>query len=756
MFIPSRNLKKLSRLLGVKEEEMDFKENLNILEITNDNGDTVEYYVGDFCENSKHNIEFNEFRDNYERYKVTNIEMQSLMVFESWEAAQDYREGIEANLGLSRQKREVKDFFKNSKLCYWSQDDEIEMTLEEEGLNYLEYKISNKNFNEDKGLVYNMSLKELYSLYNRTGVELFKDNVRVKIVNAQSERLRNNFKTSFLLGLYNLNTSYNTTQEFKDLLNNYIKESTGSEDFEGHEVALEGFWFHHNGITIYSSRKFQIKEDKVIFDPLNVSVINGAQTLTHCADIIREIRKNLKKLVGHDREEMNTCIDELLDKLMCKIRIKTIFISVDSQLKRSITLGLNSQIPVNIEDIETNTKQVERINEALGEKNKRICRKGEEGLYGGFYLLDFIKSYLMFQDKPGTARNLNKKDLEKYLNQIEIFLASKSDEVDEFLKSIEVFEHIDKWWRKRQKPEDVSENSYKGLASNGKFYFKSYSKDIYNDAEDENDKDEYLQEIYDQFVKNFIQLTSEEITSNLLKRDDLYKLYLDNRKRLQSSQGKIDEFLKRISELPYKYEKYKENNQSKSNRSMFIKKELEEKEITIDFRTITVTKTEEGNVLKEAFPLPSKTFSQFYEVKGYPEIYDSESKNTPIIFEESYLKKEIEKDFFLFVFIEDSLGKIIDIDIISNFSFSDLSVSAKKVYQNTIIAFEKGDVELFTVQSDNMNLHIRTKAKDGNDTFAFTDGSQQVKRTFWINKTALINLINPHIQEGLREKELVG
>ncbi|MGR5979473.1 hypothetical protein ACT7DJ_19825 [Bacillus cereus] len=81
-----------------------------------------------------------------------------------------------------------------------------------------------------------------------------------------------------------------------------------------------------------------------------------------------------------------------------------------------------------------------------------------------------------------------------------------------------MFEHIDKWWRKRQKHEDVSENSYKGLASNGKFYFKSYSKDIYNDAEDENDKDEYLQEIYDQFVKNFIQLTSEEITSNLLKK----------------------------------------------------------------------------------------------------------------------------------------------------------------------------------------------------------------------------------------------
>lgn len=179
---------------------------------------------------------------------------------------------------------------------------------------------------------------------------------------------------------------------------------------------------------------------------------------------------------------------------------------------------------------------------------------------------------MLFKNRPGTARNLNKNKLVEYLEEIDKFLDEDVEMVDDFLSSMDIFNYIDKWWRKREKPEMVSEEDYSGLSSNGKFYFKSYSKDVYNDAEDENDKEEYFQGIYESFVDTFIPLAPKIIDSNMLKRDDLYKIYQENHKNLEEDEDKAIEFFKEPSELASKFETYKNNNKSKSNRSMFIKK----------------------------------------------------------------------------------------------------------------------------------------------------------------------------------------
>ncbi|MBJ8024503.1 DNA mismatch repair protein MutH [Bacillus cereus] len=762
MVLKCNDVKKIYRILGdagLEDRSMDLKS--GILEIINDNGDIVEYYVDDFRKENKDKVTFQKFWEGYEQ--KNNLEIQPLMVFGSWEEEQDFRDNVVAEAKSGVEKRKIKKDLESLKTCYLIQDNEIELFLEEEGINYLEYKGVNTENESGIGLVYNMSLKELYKLYNQTGSELFKDNVRVGISGSQANRLRDNFKTKFLLGLYGLNNSDDKDSEFKEKVNEYLKENNGSDNFNGYQNALGNFWFHHNGITIYSSEKFKVAEDKIIFNPLNVSVINGAQTLTHCTDIVRTITKDLKNKLGQDTLKVNNFINQLMDELKQSVKIKTIFIAVNSKLKRSITLGLNTQIPVKIEDIETKTELVDKINTKLEKKNKKICRNGEERSYGGFLLPDFVKAYLLSRDKPGTARNLNKNKLEEYLKEIDEFLDEDVESVDDFFSNMDVFEYVDKWWRKRERPEMVPEEEYAGLSSNGKFYFKSYCKDVYNDAEDENDKEEYFQGIYESFVDTFIELAAPRaIDSNMLKKDDLYKSYQESRRSLEKDTNKAIELFKEPLELVNKYEMYREYNKSKSNRSMFIKKELEEQGIKIEFRTINVTvkDTEESFILKESFALPSKTFSPFYEINNYPKIYDDDEKvNEVFSFETSYLKKEIEKEFFLFIFVENLVGNLIGIQVIPNFNFSHLSLKAKEVYDDTIDKFKAGNADGFVKASDNKGLHIRPKAKDANDTFTFTDDSQQIKRTFWVNRETLLQMIVPHLEKfqgNIKEKQLVG
>ncbi|MDY0851998.1 DNA mismatch repair protein MutH [Bacillus thuringiensis] len=761
MVLKCNDVKKIYRILGdagLEDRSMDLKS--GILEIINDNGDIVEYYVDDFRKENKDKVTFKKFWEGYEQ--KNNLEIQPLIVFGSWEEEQDFRDNVVAEAKSGVEKRKIKKDLESLKTCYLIQDNEIELFLEEEGINYLEYKGVNTENESGIGLVYNMSLKELYKLYNQTGSELFKDNVRLGISGSQANRLRDNFKTKFLLGLYGLNNSDDKDSEFKEKVNEYLKENNGSDNFNGYQNALGNFWFHHNGITIYSSEKFRVAEDKIIFNPLNVSVINGAQTLTHCTDIVRTITKDLKNRLGQDDLKVNNFINQLMDELKQSVKIKTIFIAVNSKLKRSITLGLNTQIPVKIEDIETKTELVDQINMKLEKKNKKICRNGEERSYGGFLLPDFVKAYLLFRDKPGTARNLNKNKLEEYLKEIDEFLDKDVESVDDFFRNMDVFDYVDKWWRKREKPEMVPEEIYAGLSSNGKFYFKSYCKDVYNDAEDENNKEEYFQGIYESFVDTFIELAAPRvIDSNMLKKDDLYKGYQESRRSLEKDTDKAIELFKEPVELVNKYEMYREHNKSKSNRSMFIKKELEEQRIKIEFRTINVTvkDTEESFSLKESFALPSKTFSQFYEIDNYPKIYDDEKVDEIFSFETSYLKKEIEKEFFLFIFIENLVGKLIGIQVIPNFNFSNLFLKAKEVYDDTIDKFKAGNADGFVKASDNKGLHIRPKAKDANDTFTFTDDSQQIKRTFWVNRETVLQIIVPHLEKfqgNIKEKQLVG
>ena len=80
---------------------------------------------------------------------------------------------------------------------YLDSSETIKLRVDQDGINYLEYN----NF-EMEGYIYNISILEVLKIIKPTGVNLFRDNVRVGLGrNDVSIRLRSNFKDYILSGI---------------------------------------------------------------------------------------------------------------------------------------------------------------------------------------------------------------------------------------------------------------------------------------------------------------------------------------------------------------------------------------------------------------------------------------------------------------------------------------------------------------------------------------------------------------------------
>lgn len=120
-------------------------------------------------------------------------------------------------------------------------------------------------------------------------------------------------------------------------------------------------------------------------------------------------------------------------------------------------------------------------------------------------------------------------------------------------------------------------------------------------------------------------------------------------------------------------------------------------------------------------------------------------KNLNIEYENSKFKKEITKEFPLIViYVNRKDNSKADLYCINNFSFSTLEKEAILVFNKTIEAFNEGEENLFTKESDKMKFHIRPKASTSADTYEFTNGNFITKRTFWANKDTIKDLINKY------------
>lgn len=745
----------LLKRLGTKEGSAKFPQGQrSILEVFNDDGESVEYYIGDFREG------MGDFKKYLEELEERGIEVKPLLIFKSWQQEQDYYDEV-IKKGNSSEKRKIKGLFEKSHMVYFPKEASIKLELEDKGINFLEY------IEDDvEGFIVNLPLKELSKLYNQTGKNLFKDNVRVGISNpSKSSTLRAGFKEVFERGLYLLYKERNSS--FFKYVETYIRNERFLQDDNKDSKILENFWFHHNGITIFSEQRYDIKDESISFLSEKVSVINGAQTLTHCFSLMREIKNEwlymFKEKLGEgkDFEKAKTELTEMIKFVKSIVKLKVIFLfSENSSLKRSITYGLNNQIPIVEEDILGNSKLVEDINGVLRYKGIKICRSGEYIDYErNLDVLEFTKLYLTFEGNPGSARNLNKKTLETELGKILSDLTKDLTRVEELASSIALFHKIDEWWRKKKAPEflDVGNESYKGLERNGKYYFKAFCFNSYKELLDfEFDVEGTLQGIYEEFIIKFLEISNSTIDSNVLKNDKLFNEYL-NRITSQWSGSNID-----LDDMQKEYEKIQKletgfgvaEKRSKSSKNLFIRKYFEEKGIKKNFRTITL----KNGKVSEGFSFTSDTFRALYECKGYPEIYENSDYTGEISFENSIFKEKILESFWLVIFCEDSKedgSAAMNIKLMKDFSFRDYLKEAEETYKKTLSAFKKGDTKLFPKISENKYFHIRPKAKDSKDTFEFTNGEQEIKRTFWANKETIQNILDSHKNNNFKKQVLM-
>lgn len=682
--------------------------------INSNNGNEERYLIYD-CSDKNNNF-------NYKEYSLSLLDEASsikVFVFKNWQDEMDqYFKCYDKLNGVEKKKLTIA--FENKLSLYTEQQNEMRLRVEEP-LNYLEYKVAINDNESLDGYIYNFSLFELKRLFNITGKELFKKNVRKGLKSSTGEEIKKSFRRYLHTYLYlNVKNEINTNDN-NDLISNLeINEQELLNDIP------KIFWFKHNGITLFSYDKYEINRsgNYITLNPSKVSVINGAQTLTNFYMEMEIAKRTLPKLLSiYGIDENRT--SSLLEEAHKQTFVKTIFINGEESMVKTITYGLNKQIPVLNEHILADTSVVVELNNVLRKRGMEILKEGEASIYGRrFDVLEFTKKYLTICQQPGKSKNLSKSDIEKYLNQA---LTAFNIDENKNLSALNLLVELDLWWKKSKQQRDLTynneNNSY--INSYGKNYFGSYlidksekNKDIYN-------CDEQIFEIqYDDFIQEFNKL-KDKIQASDFKKDDLFKTYLLHKKN-DNNQKDID--IDCVDLMIYL------NNKIKSNYSVskVILDYLKENNIdSFYFRVITRLK----HKCKEAFPFANSSFNEICLI---------DEKNTYPNYNDSIFKKEIFKEFPVFL-IEKELDNdkeyINEIIFIDKFSFREYNDEAKIVYDKTLAAFEMGDTTLLPKVSDNLCFHVRPKAIDGKDTFEFTNGEQITKRTFWANKITVENII---------------
>lgn len=619
------------------------------------------------------------------------------------------------------------------------------MSLEigDDGINFLEYGKAD-TYVEDvnlEGYIYNVSYYQLKKLFVIRGKDLFRENIRYGLSKESltKKKLVKNFEKYLKVGLYNKIKIVGHSQEDKER-NSIIKEALEIDD-ESIEKYIPGiFWFNHNGVTIFvSGQKINRCNSTIEFLSQNASVINGAQTMTNLYQTVNEVKKlairlcdkELKDIVGNQKpvgETTSTFIEEHINDVCKSIYIKTILIEGEKQYVTGISDGLNTQVPISEVHILAGSPYVQTINGLLAPENIRIIKEGELENRNQISVISFAKKYKIISGIPGTSKNLNKNTVEDILKE-----AAGENGVSDLAKKLRMVIDADEWWTKNRQDEIVKiESDEINICKYGRNYYESY---VILRMPDNTDED-VLSNLFVEFIRDAKLATREKVMSEF-KKDDLFmeikEIFSQSQQKqiLNDVQNKI--IVERLEQLRDYLNENKKNNYSIS---ALIMRFLEKEGITLeDFRVISVKRIKDEYSPLEAYPFASSTFSELYLNVDY-------SDNTVIKkYEDSILAKEIKKVFSVFVIEKDEEQTIEKIFYLDEFSFKDYEESAKCVYEKTFNAFKEGNEDEFVKMSDDLNFHIRPKAKNADDTFEFSNGKEITKRTFWANKSLIKELL---------------
>lgn len=721
-------LEDIKSKIGTEEKSIDKIDNkFWKIEVEND---LEESYIIYDC--SEKNCKF-----DYKRYDQIMRREEGIsypiMVFKNWECERQIRNEAYKRLNNATERKKLLEWFDRKTSHYTEIKERIKIDVEGNGENYLEYTNMLENPVSDenilKGRIYNLAFSELKKIFNITGKNLFKKNVRFGINNDKvGNSIRNKFKKYIKIGIYeNWKNTHGENQK--------IKEAFDIEE-EYLRYLPENFWFYHNGVTIfyYGGESIDFCGTSIILNPKKISVINGAQTITNFFEGIKEIEENIDNICEENLSEDKLLSDQFkqffkiyIEEILKEIKVKTIFIDGKEDFLKPITYGLNTQIPIAESDIIADSDEVNSINQILRNKSMRICKAGESNpVQTTFSVLEFVKKYLIAELRPGTSKNLQRKDLSKYIKEANREFQNDSERL---LNAIEKIMIVEEWWKESKKDREklyVKEPD-RYYVKYGKNYFESYI--LMSDKEPLDD--DSLGIAFNEFIEYFRKV-QEEVSDKVFKNDELFKKYQENWKKYK----KAEDTNWWDAELKEGLKIYLNNTEdSRYKIRKMIVDYLSEKDIDISyFRVIAYT---DGKP-RESYPFPNTTFSQLYQKKqetAYPD------------YEDSLFYNEIQRKFSVFVidWREDvKAGKRVvnDILYIPNFTFSPYNKSAEEVYKSTIKAFKDGDENEFIKMGDKKDFHIRPKAVNSEDAFEFTNGRYITKRTFWANKTTVEHLIS--------------
>lgn len=663
---------------------------------------------------------------------------QPIMIFPNWDKEWDIRQQAYNGLNKAADKKQLLNWFEKKISYYTEAGDNIELEVENRGENYLEYEARNGTKDEIKrlcGRAYNISFKELKKIYNVTGKELFRRNVRYGLKNDKTgELLQLKFKEYIKIGAYLNWIKMNPDDEKKD----YIKKLFEIEDGYMSRIP-QNFWFYHNGITIFSygDDKIDFSGKRIKLSPKNISVINGAQTLTNFFEGVKtlpeEFKSNCENLIEEDgkKKEFVEYLSKYIDQAMELMKVKTVFIEGKEEYVQPITYGLNTQIPIMETDIIADSDAVEKINTYLRKKNMKIIKTGEVGSEEKvFSVLEFVKYFLIVSNRPGKSKNLRRQEVEGWIEEAERQLDSSDENSDRILDKLYDVYLIEEWWKTTKK---IREHNYTDqgqlmYTKNAKNYFEGFVLQEEKAALD----DEYLTLLYDMFIDIFTKLDLNPSVQTF-KKEELFNQYLKEKEEADTQSQEIIVDCEGLKEYL---------NTSKSSQYTIqksIRQYLSEQNYEIlYFRVIARS----DNKVREAFPFPSSTFTEIYQDQTVAEEDDEKKYKN---YEESSFCQEIRKEFPIFVIDwdkDDEGERYVDkICYFDKFSFINLQEKAKLVYEKTIDAFIEGDENKFPQMSEDLAFHVRPKAINAEDTFQFSNGKQITKRTFWANKNTMNELL---------------
>ena len=238
---------------------------------------------------------------NYERYKdirekieKDNDKTEFYNVVFVFEDLDDETKQFDNEYDLAPKasiKREIKELF-DQKIAVYTRNDVVQFMLEEEGINYLEYK---ENSSELLGWIYTIPYLELKKLFNVQGKRAFRRNSRTSLLktNSTKKKVEKNFREYIINGFFEelKNDSFYIGDEKKK-----IKELLDADGFnETGKNKPERFWFNHNGVTIFiekKEKKITRENANIEFDSNCAHIINGAQTMTNMYYQIHDVKKN--------------------------------------------------------------------------------------------------------------------------------------------------------------------------------------------------------------------------------------------------------------------------------------------------------------------------------------------------------------------------------------------------------------------------------------------------------------------------------